>query len=384
MSDETPDTTTDAAPRTESDAEPWQTTRRTALRGAGLAGLLALGVGDASAQQGASGSTIHQAQGQTSTNPDSVPVTWANFPRANCHAAWQSTVNDGGFGQFYHYRTLSPIEKQFVPGANRDTLYSFGVFDLSEPVTITKPDTGERYQSMNVQNADQYVKLCVTEPGTYTITRDMVGTRYAGVVVRTFVDPTDPADVKQVRKLQDEIGVEQSSAGSFEIPNWDPHSLKQLDDALTTVVLTMDNYSGAYGDVGEVDPVKFFVASPSGWTGVPEPSQALILSRATAHNDGQTPYTLTVENVPVDGFWSVTVYNSDGYLEQNKYDAYSVNNVTAERNADGSVTIHFGGNPDQKNFLYTPEGWYYFIRLYQPREPIVDGRYQFPEAHPVQ
>jgi len=237
---------------------------------------------------------------------------------------------------------------------------------------------------MNVQNAGQYVKLSVTEPGTYTITREMVGTRYAGVLIRTFVDPNDPGDVKRVRKLQDEISVEQASAGSFEIPNWDPQSFKRLDDALTTVFVTLENFSGAYGDVGQVDPVKFFVASPSGWSGPPQPSEALFLQRIPSQNDGTTPYTLTVKNVPVDGFWSVTVYNRDLYLEENKYDAYSVNDVTAERDSDGSVTIHFGGDPDQKNFIYTPEGWHYIVRLYQPRKPILDGRYQFPEAQPVE
>ena len=46
--------------------------------------------------------------------------------------------------------------------------------------------------------------------------------------------------------------------------------------------------------------------------------------------------------VPVDGFWSVTVYNAKGFFEKNPYDAYSVNNITAKKNADGGVTIQFG------------------------------------------
>ena len=368
---------------TETDSELLRATRRSALQGAGLAGLFAMGVGSASARQNTLTQTTNQAEQQTTDNTNAVPVTWANFPRANCHASFQSTVDDGGFGQFNHIRSLTPIQDQFAIATNRDTLYSLGVFDLTEPVTITKPDTGDRYQSMNVQNEDQYGKLYVTEPGQYTITQDMVGTRYAGVMIRTFIDPDDPADVKQVRKFQDEIGVEQASAGSFEIPNWDPQSFKQLDDALTTVSTTLGNFSGAYGDVGEVDPVKFFIASISGWTGVPEPSEALFVFKVPAQNDGETPYTLTVEDVPVDGFWLVSVYNSEGYFVENKYDAYSINNVTAERNADGSATIHFGGDPDQKNFLYTPEGWLYYVRLYQPRKPILNGSYQFPETQPV-
>ena len=299
--------------------------------------------------------------------------------------SFQSAVNKGRFGQFYHVRSLAPIgaKSELGIGENRDTLYSLGVFDLTEPVTITKPDTGNRYQSMLVQNENQHVKLSVTEPGTYTLTQDQIGTRYAGVNFRTFVDANDPNDVNQVRKLQDKISVEQSSAGSFEIPNWDQQSYDQLEDALRTLYYTIDNWSGAFGDVGQVDPVKFFVSTASGWTGVPEPSRALILQRAPAQNDGETPYELTVKNVPVDGFWSISVYNRNLSFEKNKYDAYIVNNVTAEQNADGSVTIHFGGDPDQKNFLYTPKDWRYLVRLYGTREPIINGSYRFPKAQPV-
>ncbi|WP_440009223.1 DUF1214 domain-containing protein [Halomicrococcus sp. SG-WS-1] len=382
MNNETHDTTADA----ESDSNPLQATRRTALQGAGLAGLLAMGVGSAGAHQDTPTQTTNQAEQQTTDNTDGVPVTWANFPRAYCHASFQSIVSKGGFGQFYHVGDLSPIgaKSELGIGEQRDSLYSLGVFDLTEPVTITKPDTGDRYQSMNVQNEDQYVKLSVTEPGTYTLTQDQIGTQYAGIVFRTFVDADDPADVKQVRQLQDQIDVVQSSPGSFEIPNWDQQSLKQIDDALRTLYYTIDNWSDAFGDVGQVDPVKFFISSASGWTGVPEPSEAVILQRTPDQNDGDTPYTLTVEDVPVDGFWSISVYNSRLSFVKNKYDAYTVSNVTADRNADGSITIHFGGDPAQKNFLYTPEGWRYLFRFYDPREPIINRNYQFPEAEPIE
>ncbi|SIS10001.1 DUF1214 domain-containing protein [Natronorubrum thiooxidans] len=378
MSNETDHTTSDSS------SELLWATRRNALRGAGLAGLLALGSGSATAGQHASEANTQGAENETAADGESVPVTWENYPRANCHVVFQSTVDAGGFGQFYHRRDVSPIEDQVYVGEDRDVLGSFGVFDLTEPVTITLPDSGDRYRSMNVQNENQYVKMFATDPGEYTITQDLVGTRYAGVVIRAFVDPTDPDDLDQVRQLQDETEAEQSSAGSFEIPNWDQQSYEQLNDALVPVGLTVDDYSGAYGDVDEVDPVKHFIASTAGWTGVPEPSEALALQRTPAQNDGTTPHTLTVEDVPVDGFWSVSVYNSDFYFEENEYDAYTVSNATAEPADDGSVTIHFGGDPDQPNFLYTPEGWTYTVRLYQPREEILDGSYQFPEAEPVE
>ena len=313
-----------------------------------------------------------------------VPVTWENYPRANCHASFRATVDKGGFGKFYHVRGLAPIESgQLGIGENRDTLYSLGVFDLTEPVTISKPETSGRYQSMLVQNEDQYLKLSTTKPGRYTITRENAGTRYIGVNLRTFVDPNDPADVRKVEDLQDQIVVEQASAGAFEIPDWDVASYRRVDGAFRTLYYTMDDWSHAFGDVDQVDPVKFYVASASGWTGVPEPTEALILQGTPSRNDGETPHTLTVGEVPVDGFWSVTVYDRDLAIVKNDYDAYIVNSVTAKRSDDGSVTIHFGGDPGQPNFIYTPPGWRYLVRLYGTREAIADGSYQFPKPRPV-
>jgi hypothetical protein len=267
---------------------------------------------------------------------------------------------------------------------NRDTLYSVGLFDLNEPLTITKPDTGDRYQSIEVDNQDEYQKRVLYDPGEYTLTQDEIGTRYVALGVRTFVDPTDPDDVQRARTIQDEIAVSQDSVGRFESSNWDRQSFEELREALTTIGKTMDDLRGAYGDVDEVNPVKQLLASALyKWGGLSE-SEAFYLTRIPERNDGKTPQTLTVKDAPVDGFWSLSVYNREFYFEENEYDAYSVNNVTAERDDDGSVTVHFGGDPDQPNFLYTPEEWNYVVRLYRPHEEVLDGSYQFPEPQPVE
>jgi hypothetical protein len=84
--------------------------------------------------------------------------------------------------------------------------------------------------------------------------------------------------------------------------------------------------------------------------------------------------------VPVDGFWSITVYNADGYFERNPRGAYSVNNITAARNDDGSVTVRFGGDGDlERNSLPIAEGWNYLVRLYRPRPEILSGAWTFPQ-----
>ena len=101
-------------------------------------------------------------------------------------------------------------------------------------------------------------------------------------------------------------------------------------------------------------------------------------------NDGKTPYTLTVTDVPVYGFWSVTLYDDEGWLPVNKYDAYSFNNVTAKKDKDGSITIHFGGDPKADNFLPIVPGWNYIVRLYQPGQEILNGTWTFPDPQAVE
>jgi len=91
-----------------------------------------------------------------------------------------------------------------------------------------------------------------------------------------------------------------------------------------------------------------------------------------------------VGEVPVDGFWSVTVYNKDGYFTPNPQNAYSLNNFTAQRGTDGKVTIQFGGcDGTTPNCLPIMPGWNYLVRLYRPHDKILNGEWTFPEAQAI-
>ena len=65
--------------------------------------------------------------------------------------------------------------------------------------------------------------------------------------------------------------------------------------------------------------------------------------------------------------------------EKNALNAYSVNNITATKNEDGSVAIQFGGGDGNiPNCLPTISGWNYTVRLYRPRAEILTGSWKFP------
>jgi hypothetical protein len=272
--------------------------------------------------------------------PTTVPVTVENFARAESHKYFKSRVEQGGFGKLFHLREPMPVEHQPVIRGNRDTLYSPGVFDLDAgPVTITLPEHGSRYMSMLVINEDQYVTPLVYDSGKpHMITREKTGTRYAMVGIRTLFDPRDPKDIEEVRRLQDAIKVEQPGGpGTFEVPKWDQKSLDELRAALITLGRTVPDSRRMFGSREQVDPVRFLIGSAIAWGGNNE-HDALYLNQYPNANDGNTVHRLVVKDVPVDAFWSVSVYGPDGYFHKNEQNAYSVNNLSAKREADGSVS----------------------------------------------
>jgi len=314
-----------------------------------------------------------------------MPVTVDNFPRAESDLYMGRSVREGGLGKFVHNRAPADIDKQTVIRLNRDTLYSSAVFDLDAgPVTITLPDAGKRFMSLQVISEDHYVPLVAYKPGPLTLTRDKVGTRYTMVGVRTLVDPNDPKDVEQVHALQDALKIGQKSAGKFEVPNWDEASQKKVRDALLVLASTIGGFKNGFGPKGRVDPIRHLIVTAAGWGGNPD-KDATYLSFTPPKNDGTTFYRLKVGTVPVDAFWSVSVYNAEGYYEKNAYNAYSLNNITAKKSADGAVEIQFGGCDGKiPNCLPVMKGWNYTVRLYRPRAEILHGRWRFPEPQPVQ
>jgi hypothetical protein len=328
--------------------------------------------------------TVASAQAQA-TSASTVPVTIDNFARAESDQYFSGLLKDsGGIGKFVHRREPARIDNQTVIRLNRDTLYSSALFDLDAgPVTITLPDAGKRFMSMQVINEDHYAPEVVYGRGSYTLTRDKIGTRYVAVAIRTLVNPTDPKDIEQVHALQGEIEVRQKAAGSFEKPNWDQASQKKIREALLVLASTTSGFKNAFGPKGQVDPVRHLIGTAAGWGGNPD-KDATYLSVTPDKNDGNTIYKLSVKEVPVDAFWSISVYNAEGYFEKNAYDAYTLNNLTAVKSSDGAVAVQFGGCDGKiPNCLPITKGWNYTVRVYRPRPEILNGQWKFPEPQPV-
>ena len=191
--------------------------------------------------------------------------------------------------------------------------------------------------------------------------------------------------MKKVHALQDAIKVEQPGGpGRFEVPNWDQASRKKVHAALLALAETLPDTKRTFGARDQVDPVRHLIGTAFAFGGNPE-KDALYLNVTPNRNDGKTVHRLTIKDVPVDAFWSISVYNAQGHFQKSDLNAYSLNNITAKKAGDGSVAVQFGGCDGKiANCLPIMKGWNYIVRLYRPRAEILEGRWTFPQAEPVQ
>ena len=312
-----------------------------------------------------------------------IKVNVDNFVRAETASQIDRFLKlflDGKVNIWAHVRNPTPLDNQPVIRMNRDTLYSVAIVDVNKGATLTIPETGDRYLSIMVVNEDHYINKVYHDAGSYELTMEEFHTPYVVLSARILVNASDPADIKKANALQDQITTKAASARPYTHPNYDQVSYKATYKPLIELSRGVSGTERMFGKKEEVDEVRHLLGTAFGFGGLPE-YEAYYLNVEPDLPVGA--YQLTVKDVPVDAFWSITLYNRDGYLQKNKHNAYSVNNISGTPNKNGLFTIHFGGDPKSVNYLHIIEGWNYTVRLYQPRKEILDGTWIFPSVKKV-
>ncbi|MDN5697530.1 MAG: DUF1214 domain-containing protein, partial [Rubrobacter sp.] len=97
--------------------------------------------------------------------------------------------------------------------------------------------------------------------------------------------------------------------------------------------------------------------------------------------DGELP--------PVQGFWSLTLYNEHHFFHPNELNRYSLGtkNKNLRFEDDGSLTLYVQAQPPQEgarsNWLPAPEGDFsLYLRAYWPEDTVLDGQWSPPAVIP--
>ena len=103
--------------------------------------------------------------------------------------------------------------------------------------------------------------------------------------------------------------------------------------------------------------------------------------------DGANKYTITFEKgatPPVNAFWSITLYDQEGFQVGNVLNRFAVSSwMPFKYNADGSLDLYFQnenpGKDKEANWLPAPKGAFNLtMRLYSPKSEALTGKWNPP------
>jgi hypothetical protein len=281
-------------------------------------------------------------------------------------------------------------EQRNVACPNQDVVYGIGALGLdASPVVIQVPDFGERfwvYQIVDLRT-DSFVqlgKMYNTTPGFYLLVGpDWQGEVPSGVT-RIFRSPTNTGIVAP-RIAQDDTP-EDKKAVQAPLKQVLMYPLAEYDGTMKSVdwstLPRMPFKATGEGETKWVVPHTFFDVLPivladapplpgeearyaqvlavlEALTSDPTLKQPMIDAAAEVEEqvakgdrlNGARRYAVTFakgQTPPVNGFWSLTVYNADHFFEPNDIGRYSIGtkNRDLQLEADGALTIHVQAGAD--------------------------------------
>lgn len=327
--------------------------------------------------------SLHNNAAGSTAATELIKVDAFNYVRAKTAIQFDKylTRASGKINTLYHGRAVVDIDARSSKRLNRDTLYSTAIVDISKGATLVIPDVGDRYVSVQVVNEEGYTNRVIHGAGKHSLTVEEFDTNYVWLLVRTLVFDSIEGDIEAAIALQDQIKIISASAQAYTHTAYDPVSFAATTASLLELGKGIKDNAKAAGTKEQVDPIKQLLLSAYGFGTLPETESFLITIEPNLPSD--KAYSLTVQDVPVDGFWSLAMYNKDGYFEENEYNSYGFGDRTAEKNMDGSVTLHFGGNPESVNYIPITDGWNFVVRLYRPRAEVLNGSWKLPQIQEV-
>jgi len=289
---------------------------------------------------------------------------------------------------------------------NNDAYYKLAFLDLSKgPAILTsKKPSKDRFKSYQIMD-DRNVNFhnVIHPDGVYTMYHDKKPkeikgeaiespSRLVALVVRVEVkDKNNAQDVAEAKAVFNGIGVDGPKLDKApELDLLSGFDKKVAEEALRRIDKTFASTPfrelvAGPGDVpGKVSYLNLAAGTKGGWGG-PVTShssyETIFVDKDGKKMMGKNgTYTITTEEPPVDAFWSLTVYDTGrgGYFHPNKENKYHINNTSAVKNDDGTVTFLFKEKcePGDVNCLEVPAGQFDIAtRYYLPGEDIRSGKW---------
>jgi hypothetical protein len=307
-----------------------------------------------------------------------VVVTMDNFIHADSVRAYLKELDqaDNKVNFIRPNRVFPNTDNQDVIRMNRDTLYTKFILDVKGGATVTtKPYDG--YQNIMVLDPNHSEIATLTGHGTIKLDETMLTDgHHAFIIVRTGLlrDLPKKEMFARAHKAQDNISITYNSSEPY-VPsvNYDLSTLNKVKYKILEDFVKhpqKDVIKNGFGTTKTRDPKAAKVVIAIGWGGLSGKNAVYSSFNSTKE---RCSFTIDKPNLHYDkkGFFSITVYNADGYIATMNY---AINSEDMTPNKDGTYTINFlaSGEPvkdGEKNIIRTPRGkiWTGVIRAYYPK-----------------
>jgi hypothetical protein len=312
------------------------------------------------------------------TKKNGVVVTMDNFIHADSVRAYLKELDQANnkVNFIRPNRVFPNTDNQDVIRMNRDTLYTKFILDVQGGATVTTKSY-DGYQNIMVLDPNHSEIATLTGSGTIKLDETMLTDgHHAFIIVRTGLlrDLPKKEMFTRAHKAQDNISITYHSSKPY-IPSVN-YNLVTLDKVKYKILEDFvkhpqkDVIKNGFGTTKTRDPEAARVVIAIGWGGLSGKNAVYSSFNSTKE---RCSFTIDKPNLQYDkkGFFSITIYNADGYIATMNY---AINSEDMVPNEDGTYTINFlaSGEPikdGEKNVLRTPRGkiWTGVIRAYYPK-----------------
>lgn len=317
---------------------------------------------------------------------DGKMTTVENYPILETARQFVKVQEKVGVNNFEHKRVLTPTNDQPVVRMNRDTYYSMATIDVSKGATVTLPEIPEgMYMSLEVITKDHRIQPMHYGAGSYELTT------HIGEHVHIIVRTDTRFSLDEVHAIQNKMRIKANSSNKFTAPQVNKkafHAVEKDLKAQMPVILKRDGAQATFGMFTNPDDnskelftqEKYSIGAAIGWGGAQLKDNVYEVS-------GNFPigkcYQATFPDPENQAFWSVTVYNKQGFMFK---DVANVSSNTANKNSDGTYTVSFGCGSDAVNNIETDNESGMFslaFRHYIPSQKVRDGYRVLPYVKEV-